>query len=313
MFTISQDYNHVTSDSSMSISSPSISSMHPASPMSSISLCLQYIEPKALSSPKATNIQFSITKPIEPIVLQPIVLEDSEIEDIAKNIIPVPFTPLSPTQIQATIEHFEAIHCAQKAKRKLKVQENTTDKATNTTTTIPTTSQASTSTSCQFTNMDMGHSLGYLFHILQAYHTHSQQLTPSDQWDISMGMPTFVNSDSDDDDEDDKDNDSNKENWLEPPHTPPHGDDMHPPIWPSHSDEHLGHGWEVNSWGTTHYYRLLICNPITGYYIVAPYITYSINQKKPEILGTYGRGHPIVTHALRPTRVNYICLVITPP
>jgi hypothetical protein len=126
-----------------------------------------------------------------------------------------------------------------------------------------------------------------------------------------MGTPTFVNSDSDDDD-DDNDN-SDKENWPEPPTTPVYGDDMHPPAWPSHSGKHPEHGWEVNSWGTTHYYHLLIRNPITGYYIVAPYITYLINREKPEISGTYGRGHLIMTHTLRPTRVNYICLVIMLP
>jgi hypothetical protein len=138
---------------------------------------------------------------------------------------------------------------------------------------------------------------------------------PPNQWDISMGMPTFVDSDSNDDNDDDnnKDNDSDKENWPEPPHTPLHGDDMHPPVWPSHSGKHPGHGWEVNSWGTTHYYCLLIRNLITGYYIVALYVTYSINREKPEISGTYSRGHPIVTHALRPMRVDYICLVITLP
>jgi hypothetical protein len=180
MFTISQDYNHVTSNSSMSISSPFISSMHPTSPASSIFSHLQYIEPKALPLPKATNIQFNTTKPIEPIVLQPIILEDGEIEDITKNIISVPFTPSSPTQIQAAIEHFEAIHCIREAEGKLKVQENTADKVTNTTTTIQTPPQASTSASHQFTDTDMGRSLGYLFHILHAHHTHSQQLTPSD-------------------------------------------------------------------------------------------------------------------------------------
>jgi hypothetical protein len=36
------------------------------------------------------------------------------------------------------IKHFEAIHCIQEAERKLKVKENTTDKATNTTTIIQT-------------------------------------------------------------------------------------------------------------------------------------------------------------------------------
>jgi hypothetical protein len=89
------------------------------------------------------------------------------------------------------------------------------------------------SASRQFTNTDMGHSLGYLFHILHTHHTHSQQPTLSDQWDISMGTPTFVdsdsnnnndddnnkdnNSDNDNDDNNNKDNNSDKENWPEPP------------------------------------------------------------------------------------------------
>jgi hypothetical protein len=62
----------------------------------------------------------------------------------------------------------------------------------------------------------MGRSLGYLFNILHAHHTQAQQQSmPPDQWDISMGMPTFVDSDSDDDDDDnDKDDNSDKENWL---------------------------------------------------------------------------------------------------
>jgi hypothetical protein len=257
MLAISQDYNNGTSDTSMSDSALSISSTRPTSPTSSISSCLQYIEPKALPSPKATNIQFGTTKPVEPIVLRLLILKDSEIEDIVKNIISVPFTPSSPTQIQATIKHFEAIHCAQETEGKLKVKENTANKMTNTTTTIQTPPQANTSTSHRFTNTDMGCSLGYLFNILHAHHTQAQQQSmPPNQWDVSMGTPTFVdsNSDDNDDDDNDKDNNSNKENWLAPPTTPTHGDDMHPPAWPLHSGEHLEHGWEVNSWGTTHYY-----------------------------------------------------------
>jgi hypothetical protein len=208
------------------------------------------------------------------------------------------------------IEHFEAIHCAREIEGKLKVKENIADKATNTTITIPATSQANTSTSPQFTDSDVGHSLGYLFNILHTHHTQgSQPCTSPNQWDISMGTPTSADSNNNDDEDDDSD----KENWPIPPLTPAQGDDMHPPAWPLHSGEHPGHGWEVNSWGTTHYYHLLICNPITGYYIVAPYVTYSINQEKPKISGTYSRGHPIVTHVLRPIRVDYICPTITPP
>jgi hypothetical protein len=316
MFALSRDYNNGTSDASMSDSALSPSSTCPASPLTSVTSSIQYIEPQALPAPQVTHVQFGTANPVDPIILQPLILEDGEIKDIAKSIVPVPFTPSSPTQIQTAIEHFEAIHCARETKGKLKVKEDTTEKATNTTTTIPAASQANMSTSPQFTDSDVECSLGYLFNILHTHHTQAQQpSTFPNQWDVSMGTPTFVDSDSDDDNNDnnDKDNDSDKENWPQPPLTPVHGDNMHPPAWPSHSGEHPGHSWEVNSWGTTHYYRLLICNPITSYYIVAPYITYSINREKPEISGTYGRGHPIVTHALRPMRVNYVCPTITPP
>ena len=60
-----------------------------------------------------------------------------------------------------------------------------------------------------------------------------------------------------------------------------------------------------------HYYRLLICNPLSNTYIVAPYVTYSFNRANPEISGTFGRGYSIITHQLRPTPVDYICPPLT--
>jgi hypothetical protein len=171
MFTLIQDYNNGTSNASMSDSALSPSSTCPASPSTSLASSIQYIEPQALQAPQATNIQFGTADPVDPIILRPLVLEDGEIEDITKNIIPVPFTPTSPTQVQTAVEHFEAIHCARETEGKLKVKENTAEKATNTTTTIPANLQANTSTSPRFTDSDVGRSLGYLFNILHTHHT----------------------------------------------------------------------------------------------------------------------------------------------
>jgi hypothetical protein len=87
---------------------------------------------------------------------------------------------------------------------------------------------------------------------------------------------------------------------------------MHPPSWPNACGEHPGLGWDLNSQGTQQYYRLLIRNPLSDTYIVAPYVTYSLNRANPEISGTFGRGYPIITHQLRPTPVDYICPPLTP-
>jgi hypothetical protein len=112
MFSLSQDYNDGTSDASMSNSILSPSSTCPTSPSTSVTSSLQYIEPQALPAPQATGIRFGTADPVDPIILRPLVLEDGEIENITKNIVPVPFTPMSPAQIQTVIEHFKAIHCA---------------------------------------------------------------------------------------------------------------------------------------------------------------------------------------------------------
>jgi hypothetical protein len=92
--------------------------------------------------------------------------------------------------------------------------------------------------------------------------------------------------------------------WPSPPTTPIEGDDLHPPQ-PQVCRPHPGQGWEVNSYGTQHYYRFLIPDPSTCKSVVAPFLSYSIS-------GTYGQGFPIRMRPLTATRIDYSCPAITP-
>jgi hypothetical protein len=99
--------------------------------------------------------------------------------------------------------------------------------------------------------------------------------------------------------------------WPSPPTTPIEGDNLHP-LQPQVCGPHPGQGWEINSYGTQHYYRFLIPDPSTCKTIVAPFLSYSTNQSHPVVSGTYGQGFPICTRPLTATRVDYTCPIITP-
>jgi hypothetical protein len=71
-------------------------------------------------------------------------------------------------------------------------------------------------------------------------------------------------------------------------------------------------GWELNTPGTTHYYRFLIPDPTTNRTVVAPYLTYFINHKHPKVSATWGKGYPIQSRLLEPLRVDYFCPAMTP-
>ena len=87
---------------------------------------------------------------------------------------------------------------------------------------------------------------------------------------------------------------------------------MQPPI-EEFSGTHPGHLWEYNTIGSTNYFHLLIPDPAMPHcQIVAPYIKYNSNTSHPKISGTFGRDYPIITCALRPTQVDYLCPVLTP-
>ena len=98
--------------------------------------------------------------------------------------------------------------------------------------------------------------------------------------------------------------------WPSPFKTPIEGDDMHPPQIHI-CGQHPGQGWDVNSIGTKNYYHLLITDPSSGRNIVAPYISYAINQLHPTISGTYGKEHPIKTRPLTTASVDYTTPTIT--
>jgi len=92
--------------------------------------------------------------------------------------------------------------------------------------------------------------------------------------------------------------------------TPIEGDDMHP-LQLTVCGLHPGQGWCVNSIGTTHYYRILVRDPFSNKNVVAPFISYAINQSRPTVSGTYGQGYPIKLRPLTALGVNYATNIIT--
>ena len=100
--------------------------------------------------------------------------------------------------------------------------------------------------------------------------------------------------------------------WPSPPLPPLKGTDMQPPI-EEFSGAHPGRPWEYNTIGSPNYFCLLIPDPaMPRRQIVTPYIKYNSDLSHPEISGTFGRDYPIITRALRPTPVDYLCPVLTP-
>jgi len=100
--------------------------------------------------------------------------------------------------------------------------------------------------------------------------------------------------------------------WPSPPSLPLKGTDMQPPI-EEFSGTHPGHPWEYNTIGSPNYFHLLIPDPaMPCCQIVAPYIKYNTDASHPKISGTFSQDYPIITHALRPTPVNYLWPTLTP-
>jgi hypothetical protein len=100
--------------------------------------------------------------------------------------------------------------------------------------------------------------------------------------------------------------------WPSPPSMPPAGDDMHPPA-ETFSGAHPGEGWEYNKITKPKYIQFLIPDPsILHRQIVAPWIKYNLNLVRLSISSTFGKYHPVVTHPLHPSPVDYTCPLLTP-
>ena len=100
--------------------------------------------------------------------------------------------------------------------------------------------------------------------------------------------------------------------WPSPPSLPLNSNDMQPPV-EEFSGTHPGHPWEYNTIGSPNYFRILIPDPaMPRHQIVAPYIKYNSDMSHPKISGTFSQDYPIITHALRPIPVNYLCPTLTP-
>jgi hypothetical protein len=142
--------------------------------------------------------------------------------------------------------------------------------------------------------------LDLLYRVLHPYHEPKDEAAQGDLMSIDSHSSGW---DSNDDEEYDS-------LWPSPPTTPIEGDDMHVPQ-PHVCGPHPGQGWEVNSYGTQHYYRFLIPDPSTRKSVVAPFLSYSINRSRPLVSGSYGQGFPTRTRPLTASRVDYTCPVIT--
>jgi hypothetical protein len=100
--------------------------------------------------------------------------------------------------------------------------------------------------------------------------------------------------------------------WPLLPSMPPAGDDMHPPA-ETFSGARLGEEWEYNKITKPKYFWFLIPDPsIPCHQIIAPWIKYDLNPVRPSISGTFGKYHPVITHPLRPSPVDYTCPPLTP-
>jgi len=146
----------------------------------------------------------------------------------------------------------------------------------------------------------------------------AQQSKPYKDWTISPntwnnGVPHLLTPPSDATTlADDEAQTGIADAWPSPPMPPLKGTDMQPPI-EEFSSTHPGHPWEYNTIGSPNYFRLLIPDPAMPHrQIVAPYIKYNSDLSHPEISSTFSHDYPIITCALRPIPVNYLCPVLTP-
>ena len=66
-----------------------------------------------------------------------------------------------------------------------------------------------------------------------------------------------------------------------------------------------GDGFQYNEPRFNAFYKVLIENPNTHRYIIAPFIKYHLKPSYPEVSYTWGHGHPIMTRLLTPVPVPY--------
>ncbi len=88
------------------------------------------------------------------------------------------------------------------------------------------------------------------------------------------------------------------------------GMDSHPPH-PAHCGLFPGDGFQYNKPRFNAFYKVLIENPKTHRYVVAPFIKYHLKPSYPEVSYTWGHGHPIMTRLLMPVPVPYCTALLT--
>ena len=141
--------------------------------------------------------------------------------------------------------------------------------------------------------------------------------TPSQRiWDRTKPSSTSTSDTLVDSDYDGEDEDYPRvgvlDAWPSPPPSPIHGNSMRPPTIEL-SGENPGEPWLFNTIGSPDYFRLLIPDPaMPRQQIVAPWVKYDLQLTPPEIAGTFGKGYPVIRHALRPAPVDYLVPPLSP-
>jgi hypothetical protein len=237
------------------------------------------------------ELEYLPDAPNQQIILRPLKMDDDEVSDKYLSPSPCPAATLSnqlPPQIRIKVEELEGaqIEEVQDEQNAANDVDNASDKD----------AEAYYPASMP---SHVHRELDLLYRILHPRHN----AKATDDRDLMSLDSRSSGWDSNDDEE-------YQSLWPSPPTTPIKGDDQHP-LQPQVCGPHPGQGWEINSYGTQHYYRFLIPDPSTCKSVVAPFLSYSINQSRPTVSGTYSQEFPIRTRPLTATCVDYTCPTIT--
>jgi hypothetical protein len=286
--------NNTNSSSTAATTTSDVSDMSISS-----SFCMCCLETDSLApSPKSTAgpLTFGTASLVAPIDITN--KEDGEISITDTDFLlhSPPFSSAAPAKIQITIEEFKELHA--RPIPQVTAEQLTSPNplnATPTNTTNTTSSVPRTTPTTEQVASEINKDLQQLYQNLRAVFK-PQQGNSIDSWEYE--------SEDSWNDEDDKEDDRSTD-------SPPQGDSTHPPSqWVC--GEHPGMGWELNDPFTTSYYRVLIPDPTTNRLVVAPYISYAIQNSKAEVQATYGKDYPIHNRVLQPIPVDYICPPLTP-
>ena len=250
---------------------------------------LLYIPPQDLPSPRPCSIVFNDDTTTKQATIIPAKSEDGEVPDIPKIILSrPPFTPQNPATIHVATTS-DAISVDSSSSHSIPLRP--ANPGVTATQVQPATQSGGIS--------EVRQSLSLLYNALHAHYASGTDTPP----------PQSPTEDSEEEESDDEFN--WRTTFPTPPHTPPQGDNAHPPAqW--FCGEHPGLGWELNDPLSTSYYPATIPDPTTNRLVVAPFVRYAISRAKSEVAVTFGLGYPVHSRVLQVVPVDYPCPSLTP-